>query len=74
MGGDVAVKLWISHSGHADPQWFIVQPNPQGLEAELSSLRRAGRTVIGLDVEPYANSERMRALYQGYRAEHKEDT
>jgi hypothetical protein len=56
------VTLYISHgagSGRKDPDgpkvdWFIVEPRDDPGRA-VASLRRAGRTVIELDTEPYVS-------------------
>jgi hypothetical protein len=55
------IMLYISHgagTGHSDPagpavDWFIVEPRTDP-ERAVESLRRAGRTVIEVQVAPYA--------------------
>jgi len=62
-------RIFISHgagTGHGDPKgpcvdWFIVEPRdePVMLAKQVESLRRAGRAVIELEVEPYSDFARQ---------------
>ncbi len=68
------VKLYISHgagSGHSDPggpevDWFIVEPREDPY-LEVATLRRHGRTVIAIDVEPYQPSIRRAPAWMHFK-------
>lgn len=52
------VRLYVSHSAPSlggTVEWFIVEPRdePEQLALQVDSLRRQGRTVRELSVEPY---------------------
>lgn len=49
--------FYVSHGARLHDgtvKWFVVEPNPMGLEAEIERLRKAGRTVLSIVAEPYA--------------------
>lgn len=57
------MRIYVSHGARLstkgdDVTWFVVEPqkDPERLEAELESLRRIGRTVVTIDVEPRAGN------------------